>query len=116
MEYLFSFLIAGGVCFIAQVIYDNTKLTPGHIVTILVCLGVILSFFNIYDYLLKIAPGGSAILITNYGSSLYKSGLIGLKEGGSMLHALMNLMSSTSGTLSFTIIVGFLASLVGHYD
>ena len=116
MEYLFSFLIAGGVCFLAQVIYDKTKLTPGHIVTILVCLGVILSFFNLYDELIKIAPGGSGILITNYGNLLYSSGLEGLKKEGNMLHALMSLLSSSSATLSFTVIVGFFASLIGHYD
>lgn len=110
MEYLFSFLIAGGVCLIGQVIFDRTKLTPGHIVSIFVILGVILSFSTAYDYILKIAPGGGSILITNYGHLLYSSGLKGLKEGN-LLTAIMNLMASSSATLSFAILMGFICSL-----
>ena len=49
MSYLLSFLIAGTICFIGQIIYDKTKLTPGHIVSILVVLGVVLSFYGIYE-------------------------------------------------------------------
>ena len=115
MEYILSFLIAGGVCFIGQVVYDKTKFTPGHIVSFLVCIGVVLSFFGIYEKLIDIAPGGASILITNYGNLLYSSGLEGL-ENGTILNAFMNLMTSSSATLSFTILMGFLCSLVGHHD
>lgn len=115
MSYLLSFLIAGTICFIGQIIYDKTKLTPGHIVSILVVLGVVLSFFGIYEKVLKIAPGGAGILIINFGHLLYSSGLEGL-ENGTILNALMNLLKSSSATLAFTIFIGFLCSLVGHHE
>lgn len=115
MSYLLSFLIAGTICFIGQIIYDKTKLTPGHIVSILVVLGVVLSFFGIYEKVLKIAPGGAGILIINFGHLLYSSGLEGL-ENGTLLNALMNLLKSSSATLAFTIFIGFLCSLVGHHE
>ena len=31
MNYVLAFLFCGGVCVIAQLIYEYTKLTPGHI-------------------------------------------------------------------------------------
>ena len=91
MSYLLSFLFAGIVCFIGQIIYDKTKLTPGHIVSILVIIGVVLSFFGIYQKVLDAAPGGAGILIINFGHLLYSSGLEGL-ENGTILNALMNLL------------------------
>ena len=39
MLYVNSFLFAGFVCLLAQMILDNTKLTPGHVTTIFVVVG-----------------------------------------------------------------------------
>lgn len=115
MEYLYSFLFVGFICLIAQIIFDKTKLTPGHIVSFCVVLGVVLSFFGIYDYLLKYLPGGAAILITNYGHLLYSSGLEGLNEG-TLLNAFMNLMAKSSATLSFAIFMSLICSLVTKHE
>ena len=42
-----SFLFCGFICLISQIILDNTKLTPGHITSMLVVLG---AFFMATDY------------------------------------------------------------------
>ena len=39
MSYLLAFLVCGLVCMIGQIIYDNTKLTPGHITSMFVVVG-----------------------------------------------------------------------------
>ena len=49
MIYLYSFLFAGTICLIGQVILDNTKLTPGHITSLFVVIGASLDIFNIYE-------------------------------------------------------------------
>ena len=49
MLYLNSFLFCGAVCLIAQLILDNTKLTPGHITSMFVVIGAFLDTFSIYD-------------------------------------------------------------------
>ena len=49
MIYLNSFLFCGTVCFISQLILDNTKLTPGHITSLFVVIGAFLDIFGIYD-------------------------------------------------------------------
>ena len=50
-EFILSFLFCGLVCLIAQIILDNTKLTPGHITTIFVIIGAILGGIGLYDVL-----------------------------------------------------------------
>ena len=55
MIYIYSFLFTGFVCLIAQVILDNTKLTPGHITSMFVIIGSALDIFNIYDLIVKSA-------------------------------------------------------------
>ena len=60
MNYVLSFLFCGFVCVIAQLIYEYTKLTPGHITCSFVVLGALLDIFHIYDRLIKIFHAGSA--------------------------------------------------------
>ena len=49
MEFIYSFLFAGIVCLIGQIILDNTKLLPGHITSLFVVIGAALDTFSIYD-------------------------------------------------------------------
>ena len=42
-----SFIFCGLICLISQIVLDNTKLTPGHITSILVVIGVLLDFSNV---------------------------------------------------------------------
>ena len=52
MSYLLAFFVCGFMCLLGQIIYDNTKLTPGHITSLFVVLGAFLDMFNIYDYII----------------------------------------------------------------
>ena len=70
MNYIMSFLFSGLVCFLAQIIYDNSKLTPGHITSLFVVLGSFLDLFHIYDRLIEIFHAGALIPITSFGHSL----------------------------------------------
>ena len=53
MIYFNAFLVAGLFCLSAQLILDNTKLTPGHITSLYTVLGAILSFFGLYPKLIS---------------------------------------------------------------
>ena len=48
MEYLITFLVGGAICAVVQIVMDNTKLLPGRIMVLLVCLGAVLSAVRIY--------------------------------------------------------------------
>ena len=49
MNYLLAFIFCGFVCVIAQLIYEYSKLTPGHITSLFVVIGAFLDLFHIYD-------------------------------------------------------------------
>ena len=44
--FIYAFLFCGFVCMIAQVILDNTKLTPGHVTSLFVVIGAFLVFVS----------------------------------------------------------------------
>ena len=47
-----SFIFCGFVCMISQIVLDNSKLTPGHITSILVVIGAFLDSFGVYDMII----------------------------------------------------------------
>lgn len=110
MTYLFALLFSGLLCLIAQVIFDNTKLTPGHITSIYVVFGVLLSIGGVYEWLIKMCGGGAMTPITNFGYVLAKAALEGAKEGG-VLGILKGMLKDSSAVLSFTVVMAFLGTL-----
>lgn len=89
MIYIYSFLFAGFVCLIGQLILDNTKLTPGHITSMFVIIGSFLDTFSIYDKIVTYVGGGALVPITSFGHLLIhgsmaeagKLGFIGIATG-----------------------------------
>ena len=82
MNYIMAFLFSGLVCFLAQMIYDNSKLTPGHITSLFVVLGSFLDLFHIYDKLVEIFHAGALIPITSFGHSLMHGAMAATEEYG----------------------------------
>ncbi len=111
MIYLYSFLFAGFVCLIGQIIYEKTKLSPGHITSLFVVIGAILGIFGVYEWLVKYVGGGANVLITNFGYLLVKGGVEGVRDQG-ILGYFLNVFKYCSFTLSFTIIISIISGLV----
>lgn len=111
MIYLKAFLICGFICAIGQTILEYTKLTPGHVNTLLAVSGAILSFFGIYEYLLDFAGAGASVPITNFGHLIFKGAFEGLKQDG--ITGLLNgIFSTSSGGLAVTIIIAFVVAII----
>ena len=70
-----SFLFCGFICLISQIILDNTKLTPGHITSLLVVIGAFLDIFDIYDWIIIHVGGGAQLPIISFGHSLIHGAL-----------------------------------------
>ena len=111
MIYVNSFLVCGIICLIGQIILDNTKLTPGHITSLFVILGAVLSFFGLYDYIKEYSLVGSSIPITSFGNALYKAAILGYEESG-IIGMFSNLLSTTSSGISGAIYFGFIFALI----
>lgn len=90
MDYVKAFLIGGLICAAVQIFMDNTKLMPGRIMVILVCLGALLGAFGLYEPFAEWAGAGATVPLCGFGSTLYKgvreavdqSGFIGIFKGG----------------------------------
>ncbi len=111
MIYLYSFLLPAIICLIAQIILDNTKLTPGHVTSLFTIVGGILSYLNLYDLLIKYCGAGATSIIMNFGAALYQGCYHGLKNNG-ILGVFTGMFSKSSAILTATIIFGFIISLL----
>lgn len=112
MIYLNAFIVCGIISMIGQIILDNTTLTPGHITSIFVIAGAILSFFGIYEVLRDYSLVGSSIPITSFGNALYQAALQGYEANG-FIGMFNNLLSTTSTGITGAIFFGFIFSLIG---
>ena len=111
MSILYAFIFGGLVCLIAQIIYDNTKLSAGHISSLFVSLGVLLEFFGIYDFLIDKCGVGASLPILSFGHSLMHASLIGLKEEG-VLGIFKNIFDLTSSGISFVLFIAIIMALI----
>ena len=109
-EYLMAFIFSGGVCVIAQIIYDNTKLTPGHITSLFVVIGSFLDLFHIYDKLIEIFHAGALVPITSFGHSLMHGAMEATKEYG-IFGIAMGMFDLTAAGISAAILFGFLTAI-----
>lgn len=111
MIFLFSFLFCGFVCLIGQIILDNTKLTPGHVTSLFVCVGAFLDSFGLYDKFIKWFGAGCLVPITSFGHSLihgalhmaHKSGILGLLAG---------MFDLTASGIVAAIVFGFILTII----
>lgn len=111
MNYLMAFLFSGFVCVIAQVIYDNSKLTPGHITSLFVVIGSFLDLFHIYDQLVKIFHAGALIPITSFGHSLMHGAMAATKEYG-IFGIAMGMFDLTAAGITAAILFGFIVAMI----
>lgn len=111
MTYIYSFLFTGLLCLIAQVILDNTKLTPGHITSLFVVIGTFLDIFNIYDKIILIVGGGALVPITSFGHLLIHGALAKTTEAGA-LGIFMGMFDLTASGITSAIIFSFIFALI----
>ena len=110
MIFFNAFLVAGTFCLLAEVLMDNTKLTPGHITSIFVVLGAFLSFLGLYEPLIRFGGAGATLIIANFGHMLYQGAIIGFHEIG-VLGLAGCLLSKSSLALVSAVVFAFLFSL-----
>lgn len=90
MDYVKAFLVGGAICALTQILLDKTKLMPGRVMVILVCLGSLLGAIGIYEPFSKWAGAGANVPLTGFGNALFKGikkavdqeGFLGIFKGG----------------------------------
>ena len=111
MDYLWAFLVGGGICAIGQILIDKTKLTPARILTGFVCAGVILSLIGVYDKLVDLAGAGATVPLTGFGHNLF----VGVKQGimdDGILGLLTGPLTAASGGIGAVIVFALAAAAI----
>lgn len=111
MVYIKAFIIGGLICLLCQILLEKTKMMPGRIMVLLVCLGAVLSFFGLYKPFLEFAGSGASVPLLGFGHVLMdgvkdavdENGFLGIFQGGFKAGAV-----GTSAALIF----GYIASLI----
>lgn len=111
MNFLCAFLFAGAACFLAQLILDNTKLTPGHVTSFFTILGAFFAFLGCYEKFINFAGGGATTIISNFGYMLYKGAYLGFQENG-ILGLFSGLLTYSSCAIVGVVIFAFLLTLL----
>lgn len=111
MDYVIAFLVGGAICAAVQILMDTTKLMPGRIMVILVCVGALLGAIGVYEPFAKWAGAGASVPLSGFGYTLFKGikeavdtdGFIGLFKGG---------FTSSAVGISAAIIFSYIASWI----
>lgn len=111
MDYLKAFLIGGAICALVQILMDKTKMLPGRIMVLLVCLGVALGALGIYGPFVDFAGAGATVPLVGFGYTLWSGvkeaitneGFLGIFKGG---------FTASAIGISASLLLGYLASLV----
>lgn len=111
MQYIWTFLIGGTLCAIAQLLIDKCKLTPARILVIYVSAGTFLTLFGWYEPLVKLAGAGATIPLTGFGYTLAKGvakavaekGILGIFSGG---------LTGAAAGITAAIVFGYILALL----
>lgn len=111
MDYVNAFWVGGLICMLAQILMEKTKMMPGRIMVLLVCLGAVISAFGWYEPFVEFAGAGASVPLLGFGNILMKgvkeavdeAGFIGLFQGGFKAGAVGS---------SAALVFGYLASLI----
>jgi stage V sporulation protein AE len=90
---------------------EKTKMMPGRIMVLLVCLGAVLGAIGIYQPFTDFAGAGASVPLLGFGNTLWKGvkeavdakGFLGLFQGG---------FKSSAVGISAALIFGYIASLI----
>ena len=111
MDYFNAFWVGGLICALVQILLDRTKLMPGRVMVLLVCLGALLGFLGIYEPFLEYAGAGASVPLLGFGNTLFQGikkavdtdGFIGIFKGG---------FTASAVGISAALIFSYLASLI----
>ena len=111
LDYLWSFLIGGALCVIAQILLDKTSLSPARILVGYVVAGVLLGAVGLYAPLVRFAGTGATVPLSGFGyliakgvrSAVEQKGLIGALTGG---------LSAAAGGTAAALCFGLIAAVI----
>lgn len=109
--FFWAFVIGGLICVAGQLLLDIGKLTPGHMLSLMVVIGAVLDGFGLYEPFMDFAGAGATVPITSFGNSLVHGALQEAEQHG-IVGVLTGMFEVTSSGISAAIIFGFIGALL----
>ena len=111
MDYIIAFVGGGMICGLVQILMDNTKLMPGRIMVILVCLGAVLGAIGLYEPFSEWAKAGATVPLIGFGNVLFQGvkdsvdqyGFLGIFKGG---------FTASAVGISAALVFGYIGSFI----
>lgn len=103
--------MGGLICALVQILMEKTKLMPGRIMVILVCLGALLGALGVYEPFQEFAGAGAGVPLLGFGNVLWKGvkeavdsdGFLGIFKGG---------FTASAVGISAALVFSWIASLI----
>ena len=111
LKLLFSFLVGGALCVVAQILIDKTKLSPARILVGYVVAGVLLGALGIYGPFADMAGAGATTPLTGFGFLISKGVRQAVDEKG-LIGALTGGLTAAAGGITASLAAGLAVSLV----
>ena len=96
---------------LVQILMDRTKLMPGRIMVLLVCMGAILGAAGLYQPFQDFAGAGASVPLCGFGNLLWKGVKEAVDKHGFLGIYLGGFKASAAG-ISAALIFGYLASVI----
>lgn len=113
IKILFAFLVGGLICLFVQLLIDLTKLTPARILVGLVCFGVLLGAFGLYDRLFSFCGCGISLPLIGFGGTIARGVREQIAERGAFGILTAPFTAAAAGC-SAALVFGYLAALLFH--
>lgn len=111
VEYVRAFIVGGGLCVIAQILIDKTKLTPARILVSYVVAGVVLTAVGIYEPIVEFAGGGAGTPLTGFGYVIAQGVKRAVDEKG-LLGALTGGITASAAGITAALFFSLIAALI----
>lgn len=111
MDYINAFWVGGVICALVQILMEKTKLLPGRIMVMLVCLGALLGAVQIYQPFIEFAGAGASVPLLGFGNTLWKGVKEAVDEYG-LLGIFMGGFKASAVGISAALVFGYIASLI----
>ena len=110
-HYFLVFLVGGGVCVLAQLLIDLTRLTPARILVLYVTVGVLLGALGLYEPLRRAVGCGISVPLIGFGGAIAR-GVREAVDAEGLLGALTGGLAAAAGGTAAALCFGYLAALL----
>ena len=111
LPYLRAFLVGGGLCIIAQILIDKTKLTPARILVLFVVAGVFLGAIGLYQPLADFGGAGATTPLTGFGFLIAKGVKKAIEQKG-LIGVLTGPLTAAAGGTTAALVFGYIVALL----